>query len=201
MKVLVAYMSQTGNTKKVAEAIFGEIADDKVIKRIEEVNSIEGYDIVFLGFPIHGEDLDKKTANLLEKHCVQGRNVVLFVTHGSREGNIPELQQWLTKFRQAASKANIVDMFDCQGQLSKVLKFAMSIHPNPKYRMWAKMDNSQGQPDKARLDSARSFSRQVMQRIHDINNKSDCRQLWSATESQINKVSTKNKSLVGTKSI
>ena len=32
MKVLVAYMSQTGNTKKVAEAIYEEITVDKGIK-------------------------------------------------------------------------------------------------------------------------------------------------------------------------
>ena len=168
MKVLVAYMSQTGNTKKVAQTIFEEIADDKEIKRIEDVESIEGYDVAFLGFPVHGEYLDKKTANLVEKHCVQRRNIALFVTHGSREGDIPELQQWLEKFKQAASRANIVDMFDCQGQLAKGIKFIMSIHPNPKYRMWAKMDNSQGQPDESRLERARNFSRDVMKRIHDI---------------------------------
>ena len=32
MSVLVAYFSQTGNTKKVAEAIYGEIAGSKEIK-------------------------------------------------------------------------------------------------------------------------------------------------------------------------
>ena len=32
MRILVAYMSQTGNTKKVAEAIYEEISVDKGIK-------------------------------------------------------------------------------------------------------------------------------------------------------------------------
>ena len=53
MKVLVSYMSKTGNTKKVAEAIFEEISDEKEIIPIDEVDSIEGFDIAFLGFPIH----------------------------------------------------------------------------------------------------------------------------------------------------
>ena len=35
MKVLVAYMSQTGNTKKVAEAIYSVIPQPKEIKRVE----------------------------------------------------------------------------------------------------------------------------------------------------------------------
>lgn len=37
MKVLVAYMSQTGNTKEVAEAIFDEIKCEKEIKRLNEI--------------------------------------------------------------------------------------------------------------------------------------------------------------------
>ena len=167
MKVLVAYMSQTGNTKKVAQAIFEEIDEQKEIKRIEEVDTTEGYDVAFLGFPVHGERLDKKTAQLVQKHCVQGRSVALFVTHGSREGSIPELQQWLARLKEAASAADIVDMFDCQGQLAKAIKFIMSISPNAKYRMWAKMDNSQGQPDETRIERARVFSRNVMTRLHD----------------------------------
>ena len=45
------YMSQTGNTKKIAEAIYDAIPQPKEIKRVEEVTSLEGYDLSFLGFP------------------------------------------------------------------------------------------------------------------------------------------------------
>jgi flavodoxin I len=168
MKVLVAYMSQTGNTKKVAEEIFGEINDDKEIKKIDDVASLEGYDLAFLGFPIHGEKVEKKVANLLTKHCTAEKNIAFFVTHGSKEGDAPELQQWLAEFRQMASGANIVGMFDCQGQLAKAIKFVMSIYPNAKYRKWAKMDTSQGQPDESRLERARVFARQTMKGFHDM---------------------------------
>ncbi len=161
MKVLVTYMSKTGNTRKVAEAIFGEIRDEREIRPIDQVESLEKYDLAFLGFPIHGEGPDKKTVQFLEKHCVSGRNVVLFITHASPEDN-PEVQPMLQKFRQAARGANIVDMFDCQGQLAKPVKMFMSVMPNAKYRRWAKEDNSHGQPDETRLARARAFSREVM---------------------------------------
>jgi len=49
VKVLVAYMSRTGNTKKVAEAIHGAIPQPKEIRRVEDVTSLEGYDLSFLG--------------------------------------------------------------------------------------------------------------------------------------------------------
>lgn len=161
MKVLVTYMSKTGNTRKVAEAIFQEINDEKEIKPIDEVKSIEGYDLAFLGFPIRQMGPDKKTAKLLKKHCINGRNVILFITHAAPEDS-PDLPPMLDKFRQAAQGANIIDMFDCQGELSKMTKRIMSILPNAQLRLWAKMDNSQGQPDETRLDLARAFSRNVM---------------------------------------
>lgn len=165
MKVLVAYMSKTGNTKKVAEAIFEEIHDEKEIKPIAEVDTIAGYNIAFLGFPVQGSGPDKKTVKLLEKHCINGRNVVLFITHAGAEDS-PELPQTLDKFRQAARGANIIDMFDCQGQLAGGVKFMMSVMPDAKLRRWAKEDTSKGQPDKTRLDWARTFSRKVMNKVH-----------------------------------
>jgi flavodoxin len=167
MKILVAYMTKTGNTKKIAEAIFQEIKDEKEIKNIDEVESLEGYDVAFLGFPIHQMGPDKKTAKLLAKHCVNGRKVVLFITHAGPEG-APVLQPMLEKFRQAARGAELIDMFDCQGELAKGIKRIMSILPNAQFRMWAKMDNSQGQPDQTRIDKARAFSRDVMKKLHGI---------------------------------
>ncbi|MCK7518825.1 MAG: hypothetical protein MZV64_14405 [Ignavibacteriales bacterium] len=38
----------------------------------------------------------------------------------------------------------------------------MSIMPSAKFRRWAKMDNSQGQPDRSRLDRAQAFARDTM---------------------------------------
>lgn len=165
MKALVAYMSKTGNTKKVAEAIFGEISWEKEIKRIDDVESIEGYDVSFLGFPIHQMGPDKKEQELLKKHCVNGRNVALFITHMAPE-DAPDLASWLDRFRQAASGANIVGVFDCQGQAAKSVKLFMSIAPDAKLRSWARQDNSKGQPDGARLDRARAFSRDVVKLLH-----------------------------------
>jgi len=168
MKALVTYMSKTGNTRKVAEAIFEEISDEKEIKPIYEIDSIEDYDIAFLGFPIHQMGPDKKTRKLIEKHCINGRDVVLFITHAAPEDS-PDLPPMLDKFRQAAHGANILDMFDCQGELDKTTKRIMSLLPNAQLRSWAKQDNSQGQPDKIRLDRARAFSRNIMQRLHGTN--------------------------------
>ncbi len=60
-------MSLSGNTKKVAEAIFQEIQDEKEIKELGEVENFEGYDIAFVGFPVHRFGPPDKVKNLLEK--------------------------------------------------------------------------------------------------------------------------------------
>jgi flavorubredoxin len=167
MKVLITYMSNTGNTKKIAEAMYEGIKDEKEIIPIDKIDSIEGYDITFLGFPIKQMGPDKKTRKLLNKHCIEGRDVVLFITHAAPE-DAPDLQPMLDKFRAEASGANILDMFDCQGELSKAVKRIMSIMPNADFRKWAKEDNSQGQPDEIRLERARTFAKNVMEKFQEV---------------------------------
>ena len=169
MKTLVAYLSKTGNTRKVAEAIYGEIEGEKELKHIDDVERLDGYDVSFLGFPIHQMGPDKKEKKLLEKHCTGGNNVVLFITHAAPEDS-PDLPPMLDKFRQAACGANIIDMFDCQGELDKTTKRIMSVLPNARLRNWAKIDNSQGQPDESRIERARAFSRDVMSGLRQAEN-------------------------------
>jgi flavodoxin len=163
MRVLVAYMSKTGNTKRVAEAIYGALDCEKQIMPIDQVVDIGGYDLSFLGFPIQRFGPDPKAVSFLQKHCQPGRDVALFVTHAAPE-DAAELPEWLEGFRNAADGANIVGMFDCQGQLAKGIKLIMSIIPNRELRAMAKRDNSQGQPDAARLERARAYAREMLER-------------------------------------
>jgi flavodoxin len=164
MKVLVAYKSSTGNTKKVAEAIFDEITCEKEIKPIGEVQDIRAYDVSFLGFPTHGYGPDKKAKEFLGKNCTDGRKVALFVTHCAPE-NVPEVSEWMAEFKQAAAGANIVGFFDCQGELAKGLELMMKISPKKKVRLFAKKHNSKGQPDEVRLRKARAFARDTMNHV------------------------------------
>lgn len=161
MRVLVAYMTSTGNTKKVAEAIYGEINVEKDIRPIKEVQDIDSYDLVFLGFPTHQFGPDKKTIGLIKNFCQNGKKVALFVTHAAPETE-PEVPGWMAKFKEAASNANMVGFFDCQGQMSGAVKLVLRLSTDKKMRNWAKIDGSQGQPDEARLDKARGFAREVM---------------------------------------
>ncbi|UCG93074.1 MAG: flavodoxin domain-containing protein, partial [candidate division WOR-3 bacterium] len=118
MKVIVVYMSQTGNTKKIAEAIFQEIQVKKDIKELKDVDSLAGYDFAFIGFPMHYGGPAKQAKAFLEKH-VQGRKIALFVTHATREDS-KALQKWLAKCKEAATEADLRGFFNCQGKIDAV---------------------------------------------------------------------------------
>ena len=163
MRVLVGYVSKTGNTKKVAEAIFGEIEGEKEIKKLDQIKNMKGYDLAFLGFPVRAFGPDKKAKKFLQTQC-RGKKIALFITHASPEDH-HDLPGWLAKFKDAAMGATIVDMFNCQGQLSKTIKLVMSIFPDSRLRSWAKTDSSKGQPDAARLEKARVFAREVIKKV------------------------------------
>jgi len=160
MKVLVAYMSWTGNTKKIAEAIYDAIPQPKEIKRVEDVTSLEGYDLAFLGFPVHSFGPDEPTKTFLGTH-VKDRAIALFITHMAPEHS-PALQGIIQKFRDAAVGANIAGIFDCQGQACEEVKTFMLNSPSPLLRAAAQADSSQGQLDATRLERARTFANEIM---------------------------------------
>jgi flavodoxin len=163
MKVLVAYMSQTGNTKKVAEAIYDVIPQPKEIKRVKDVKSLDDYDLSFLGFPMHGFGPDKQVKNFLGKH-VRDRKIALFVTHMAPM-DAPPLQDWIKKFQDAAVGAEVMGVFDCQGQVSWMMKTIMRIAPDSEVRSAAREDTSQGQPDAASLERARIFAKDIINKF------------------------------------
>ncbi len=163
MKVLVTYMSQTGNTKKVAEAIFQEIKGKKEIKPMEEVSSLDGYDLAFVGFPIQASGPAGDAKSFLEQHA-KGKNVALFITHAAPEDN-PEFKEWLECCKAAAAGANLLGVFDCRGELSQALADFMVNSGDPTLVEWGKKRSTTiGQPDAARLKKARNFAREIMKK-------------------------------------
>lgn len=161
MKVLVTYFSQSGNTKKLAEAIFNAIEVNKEMKEMAEVNSLEGYDLAFVGYPMQAFGPAQPAKDFLAGNC-RGRKLALFCTHGVTS-DFEELPQWLENCRQAAAEADIVGMFDCQGEVADFLLDAAAKSDDPLMQKLAGAGASgKGQPDSKQLDRARSFAREMM---------------------------------------
>ena len=163
MKVLVTYLSQTGNTRKVAEAIYGEIEADKDLEELGEVESLEGYDLAFVGFPIHAGNPAADAKAFLEANAA-GKKVAVFVTHAALEGT-ENAQRYLESCKVAVADADLVGMFDCQGEMAQAIVDFLAKSDNPRHQeAAARAPETNGQPDESRLEKARAFAREVMEK-------------------------------------
>jgi flavodoxin len=155
----VAYFSQTGNTRKVADAIAGALPGEVPVTDLEHA-ALDGADVVFVGMPVVRFGAPDEARAFLREHC-RGRRVALFVTHAAGE-DTPELQPWLQTCRDAADGCEVVGFFHCQGQLAAPVMQFMLASDMPDLVRFAQMaDVADGQPDAARLDAARRFAEQV----------------------------------------
>jgi len=158
-KILVTYLSQTGNTKKIAEAIFEGLEGDKTINPTDEVQEIEDYSLIFIGFPVHSHSVPYKIEGFLRK-IPQGGKIALFSTHGSLPGG-HLAREALEHAAVIASKAKVLGTFSCRGKVSMAALEILS--KSPEHKAWAEMaPSSQTHPDEGDLEDAKSFAKWVV---------------------------------------
>jgi flavodoxin len=155
MKVLVTYFSETGNTEKLAKAVFEAVeSSKKEILPVQEVTAIDGYDVIFIGFPVHSHNVPGKVEALVKK-LPEGQKVAYFATHGSLRGG--ELA--VTAFYHAlnlAKKAVILGTFGCRGKVKQQIIDALM--EKLEHRAWAQeAQSATGHPDEADLEDARDW--------------------------------------------
>lgn len=159
MNILVAYYSLTGNTKKVAEAIYEALPEPKELKKLKDIDSIEDYDLIFVGFPVHSHSVPYPVETFLRR-LPAGLSVALFMTHGS----IPGTRLSREALEQAlilAGKTRILGTFTSRGQVSAQ---AMEVFSrSPEHELWAEMAvTARHHPDQNDLDDAKVFARWIL---------------------------------------
>ncbi|MHB8896575.1 MAG: flavodoxin family protein [Candidatus Geothermincolia bacterium] len=165
MNTLVTYVSATGNTRKVAEAIHEVLPEEKTIVELAEVTDLEGFDLVFLGFPIFASGPNPAARDFLAANA-EGKKLALFITHAAPEDS-EDVEEWLGKCREAASGADLVGFFDCQGELAPAVAEMLLKSDDPKLRGFGEQAGSTvGQPDESRLQRAREFAKKVLEDLH-----------------------------------
>jgi len=158
-KILVTYLSQTGNTKKIAESIFESLEGDKTIMPMDEVKEIEDYSLIFIGFPVHSHSVPYKIEGFL-RNIPEGKKIALFSTHGSLPGGLLATEA-LEHAAVIASKAKVLGTFSCRGKVSMAAMEVLS--KSPEHKAWAEMaPSSQTHPDEGDLEDARSFANRII---------------------------------------
>lgn len=164
MKALVTYYSQTGNTEKIARAIYEAIPIhvEKELLPVQDVKGASGYDIIFVGFPVHAHSVPAKLLPFF-KNLPPGSNIALFCTHGSlRGGQLP--RQALEHAIGLSDSTKILGTFSVRGRVDeKILESLMKL---AEHRAWA--EEAQGaneHPSEADLADTREFARSVLAKI------------------------------------
>ncbi|MEW6668356.1 MAG: flavodoxin family protein [Thermodesulfobacteriota bacterium] len=157
MKALVTYFSKTGNTEKVAQAIYDGIAFvEKEILPIKFVKDMKGYDLFFVGFPVQGHSIPAMVEKFVRK-IPDGKKVAFFGTHGSLRGGVFAI----TAFYYAISlapKKKVLGTFGCRGRVKAVTIEKLLKSPQDKY--WAMEAQSASQhPDQQDLEDAIRWAR------------------------------------------
>ena len=157
-KTLVAYFTRTDNTKKVAESIFDALDGDKALKPLDEVQALDEYALVFIGFPIYSHSVPYKVEVFLKK-IPADKKIALFSTHGSLSGHRLS-REGLEHATILAAKAKILGTYACRGKVSYEALEALS--KSPEHLEWAEMAASAGShPNETDLAEAKVFARQI----------------------------------------
>jgi flavodoxin len=156
MNILVAYYSETGNTRKVAEVVFSGIRHtQKILLPIDQVDDPGKYDLIFCGFPVQHHSVPVKMAHFLQS-IPPGKKLVLFATHGSLRGGEKAISAFYAALSLTGGQT-ILGTFGCRGQV----KFEMlnKWMEQPQERAWAmEAQSANGHPDAADLEDAISFA-------------------------------------------
>ena len=180
MRILVTYFTQTGNTEKIAEAIYGEVLSqghDADLKRIDELapDKLNDYDLVFLGSACHDTDLAQPVKRLLEEMATApSLKLAGFVTHATSMPDGGDSQReaheaWAGRCSQSferASRAKGIQWygyFCCQGAPSAPIEAFIHREIVTDAKEWeAYVAEVRQHPNEADKEKAREFARGVL---------------------------------------
>lgn len=134
----VLYDSRGGNTRKVADAIAGELGIAAADIKTASLGPADG--ALFLGSGCYGGRPGENTAKFIEANDFRDRRVALFGTSGGGAGNEVTVMEAAVKEKGA----EVIGRYFCKGQTA--LLFSRG-HPNP-----------------ADIDAARRFAREMADR-------------------------------------
>lgn len=170
MNVLVLYASHTGNTEKIASAIYEEASrkNSAELKRLNDVdpNSLSDFDQVFIGSPINaGKIVEEVTEFLSKLPRLPKMKLAGFITHAAPAYPKQTMDDMTQPFPDVC-KANDMDYkgcFSCQGYLADFMHAAVKKMQNAGVEEWQKkVEQMTGHPNADDAADARAFAKSVL---------------------------------------
>jgi len=165
MKSLVIYSSRTGNTKKVAGAIYDALPGEKTLAQTDRPpEDLGSYDLVFVGFWAWRRGADPMAQKVLG--ALKGQKVAVFGTCGAW----PDSDAAKTYASNAAALLDesntFLGSFMCQGRVNsfhqrKLHPDRESAHPMTEDRR-ARLEEAERHPDDADLARAAAWAKDII---------------------------------------
>ena len=163
LNTLVTFYSQTGNTEKIAKAIYQSVPEKKDLKSLSEVDNTDIYDLIFIGFPIYNFEPPSKVKEFILQHLKE-KSIVLFITMSLT--SVPKDEQMTALYdftikncKSCAQISNILGVFDCPGELSDNTSQALIKSPDPQLKAFGLLrDFTIGYPKEENISEAKRFA-------------------------------------------
>ena len=167
MKYAVIYQSKSGNTRLIAEQIYGALnTEDKTIVDIDTEQDIPAADTYLIGFGIHGYSCSMDIADVFEQ--ITGGKYAVFVTCGYvpteqyKENLEKALEVWYP------DEGEYLGMFLCQGRVEPYRrKIMISQMPSKEKEMQQMFRLGDSHPDEEDLENAIDFAIKIQAEIRD----------------------------------
>jgi flavodoxin len=182
MKSLVTYFTQTNNTKMIAEAIFeaisgtGEATIDTV--RRVDLDSLDEYDLLFVGAPCHDSDLAPPVKGLLERLPNSPKlKLVGFFTHATYlpDGSTRKQElydQWagrcIPSFENTCNEKDIelLGLFHCMGKASPPIEYFIRQEIFTDEDEWNEyLPVLRKHPTNQDIDNAKKFAQEMIENL------------------------------------
>ncbi|WP_294554755.1 flavodoxin family protein [uncultured Mailhella sp.] len=171
MKTLIVYSSLTGNTKKVAEAIAAVLPGCDLLPVEEAPASVEGYDLVALGYWVDRGMPDGRTRTWLGG--VKNARLAFFGTLGAWPDS-DHAKECMKKGEELAlvpERGNeVYGSWLCQGKidprvLEAMARMAGNVHPMTPERK-ARIEEAAKHPDEDDCRRAQAFFRGILEKMN-----------------------------------
>lgn len=159
MKTLIVYSSRTGNTKKVAEAIFSVLPAGTEIAPVESAPAPDAYDCVIVGFWVDRGTANEEMRDYLPK--ISGKKVGIFFTLGANPASPHAAKSCENAIALLGANCEVVAKFWCQGaidpQLIEWMSHLGADHPHaPNPERIARWKESAKHPDESDIEAAKA---------------------------------------------
>ncbi|MHA1267185.1 MAG: flavodoxin family protein [Candidatus Helarchaeota archaeon] len=166
MKILITYVSTSGNTEAIAKSMAEGLAGmDLTIAPAEKVDpqKLAEFDLLFLGSGVYAGGAGKQINQLIKAAEALPEKVVLFCTHAN-----PDSAFWSSVFKKVKKQlskknASVLAEFDCIGENKdhKVVEMLLKTQPQLK----SAIEAAKGHPDATDLENAKKFAKTLIQQI------------------------------------